>query len=85
MEDVEQIADKAGCSLLLVTSQMNKEKEQKNKRDCYIWRRRFIENVASEDVALEVDHDRGWLDTRYSRLNVVFRKAIKQWWNSHAA
>ena len=65
--------------------QKRKEKEQKNKRDCYIWRRRFIENVASEDVALEVDHDHGWLDTRYSRLNVVFRKAIKQWWNSHAA
>ena len=61
------------------------EKEKTNKRDCYIWRRRFIENVASEDVALEVDHDRGWLDTRYSRLNVVFRKAIKQWWKSHAA
>ena len=65
--------------------QKRKEKEQKNKRDCYIWRRRFIQNVASEDVAMEVDHDRGWLDTRYSRLNVVFRKAIKQWWNSHAA
>lgn len=28
VEDVEQVADKAGCSLLLVTSQMNKEKEK---------------------------------------------------------
>lgn len=63
----------------------NKKKAENNKRDCYIWRRRFIENVASEDVAMEVDHNRAWLDTRYSRLNVVFRKAIKQWWYSHAA
>ena len=60
------------------------EKEQTNKRDCYIWRRRFIQNVASEDVAMEVDRDRGWLDTRYSRLNNKFEKAIKQWWKSHA-
>ncbi len=60
------------------------EKEKTNKRDCYIWRRRFIQNVASEDVAMEVDRDHAWLDTRYSRLNVVFRKAIKQWWKSHA-
>ena len=65
--------------------QKRKEKEQKNKRDCYIWRRRFIQNVASEDVAMEVDRDRGWLDTRYSRLNAKFNKAIKQWWNSHAS
>ena len=60
------------------------EKEQTNKRDCYIWRRRFIQNVASEDVAMEVDRDRGWLDTRYSRLNAKFKKAIKEWWKSHA-
>ena len=62
-----------------------KEKEETNKRDCYIWRRRFIQNVASEDVAMEVGRNRKWLDTRYSRLNVVFRKAIKQWWKSQVS
>lgn len=65
--------------------QKRKEKEEKNKRDRYIWCRRFIENVASKDVAKEVGHDSGWLDTRYSRLNAVFREAIKQWWKSHAS
>ena len=64
--------------------QKRKKKEQTNKRDCYIWRRRFIENVAPEDVAMEVGHNRKWLDTRFSRLNAKFNKAIKQWWKSHA-
>jgi len=52
-------------------------------RDRYIWRRRFIEGVAPEDVAMEVDRDRAWLDTRYSRLNAKFKKAVKEWWKTH--
>ena len=60
------------------------EKEKTNKRDCYIWRRRFIQNVYAEDVAMEVGHDHKWLDTRYSRLNAVFKKAIRKWWEAHA-
>lgn len=52
--------------------------------DRYIWCRRFIENVAPEDVAMEVDRDRAWLDTRYSRLNAKFKKAVKEWWKAHS-
>lgn len=53
-------------------------------RDRYIWCRRFIINADPEDLADEVGHDRAWLDTRYSRLNAKFKKAIKEWWKSHA-
>lgn len=53
--------------------------------DRYIWRQRFVENVASVKVAKKVRRSRKWLDTRYSRLNKKFNKAIKKWWNSHAA
>ena len=53
--------------------------------DRYIWRQRFVENAAPVEVAKEVGRSRGWLDTRYSRLNKKFEKAIKKWWNSHAA
>ncbi len=54
-------------------------------QDRYIWQRRFIVDADPEDLALELDHDRGWLDTRYSRLNAKFNKAIKLWWKSHAS
>lgn len=53
-------------------------------RDRYIWCRRFIEDVAPVDVAMEVDRDRAWLDTRYSRLNAKFKKAVKEWWKLHS-
>lgn len=53
--------------------------------DRYIWRQRFVENTAPVQVAKEVGRSRGWLDTRYSRLNKKFDKAIKKWWLSHAA
>ena len=61
------------------------EKEKKNKRDRYIWCERFIKNTSPVEVAHKVEHDRGWLDTRYSRLNEKFEKAIKKWWYLHAA
>jgi hypothetical protein len=53
--------------------------------DRYIWQRRFIVNADPEGLAHEVAHDRGWLDTRYSRLNAKFKEAIKQWWKTHAS
>lgn len=62
----------------------NREKEKNNKRDRLIWCERFIKNTPPVEVADEVKHDRGWLDTRYSRLKEKFEKAIKQWWVSHA-
>ena len=53
-------------------------------RDHYIWCRRFIEDVSPVDVAMEVERDRAWLDTRYSRLNAKFKKAVKEWWKVHS-
>lgn len=53
-------------------------------RDRYIWCRRFIEDVSPVDVAMEVERDRAWLDTRYSRLNAKFKKAVKEWWKVHS-
>ncbi len=54
-------------------------------QDRYIWRRRFVVNADPDDLASEEGHSRGWLDTRYSRLNHKFRIAIRLWWKSHAA
>lgn len=51
--------------------------------DRFIWRQRFIENAPPMDLAKELGRSRGWLDTRYSRLNKFFNNAIKKWWNSH--
>ena len=53
--------------------------------DRYIWRQRFVENTTPVQVAKEVGRSRGWLDTRYSRLNKKFDEAIKKWWYSHAS
>lgn len=63
----------------------NKEKAENNKRDRLIWCERFIKNTPSVKVADMVNRDRGWLDTRYSRLKEKFEIAIRQWWRSLAA
>ena len=60
------------------------EKLNWSDQDRYIWQRRFIVNADPEGLALELDRDRSWLDTRYSRLNAKFNKAIKLWWKTHA-
>ena len=54
-----------------------------SEEDRFIWHQRFMENAAPVDVAKKVGRSRGWLDTRYSRLNKKFEKAIKKWWHSH--
>lgn len=56
-----------------------------SEQDRYIWRRRFIINADPVGLAQEIGRSRGWLDTRYSRLNKKFEKAIRKWWSSHAA
>lgn len=50
--------------------------------DRYIWQQRFLENAAPVELAHKVGRSRAWLDTRYSRLNKKFEKAIKEWWKS---
>lgn len=56
-----------------------------SEQDRYIWQRRFIINADPVGLAFEVGRDRGWLDTRYSRLNKKFEKAIQKWWKSHVS
>lgn len=51
--------------------------------DRLIWTLRFIENTAPVEVAKRVGKERSWLDTRYSRLNKRFEKAVKEWWNKN--
>lgn len=75
----EEVGEKAVDFLYDFSAKMNW-----SDRDRYIWCRRFIVNADAEGLADEVNHDRGWLDTRYSRLNAKFKKAIKEWWNTHA-
>lgn len=48
--------------------------------DRLVWPLRFIENTAPVEVAERVGRKRSWVDTRYSRLNAHFKKAIKNWW-----
>ena len=76
----EEVRQKTKTFFYEFSDRMNWSEE-----DRYIWRQRFIEDVAPVEVAKKVGRPRGWLDTRYSRLNKKFDKAIKKWWYSHAA
>lgn len=49
-----------------------------------VWTLRFIEDTAPTEVAERVGRKRSWVDTKYSRLNVRFNKAIKEWWIKNA-
>lgn len=49
-----------------------------------VWTLRFIEGTAPIDVAERVGRKRSWVDTKYSRLNVRFNKAVKEWWAENA-
>lgn len=53
--------------------------------DRLVWTLRFIENTAPVEVAERVGRKRSWVDTRYSRLNAHFKKAIKNWWGNYSA
>ena len=45
-----------------------------------VWTLRFIEDTAPIEVAERIGRKRSWVDTKYSRLNARFNKAIKEWW-----
>lgn len=49
-----------------------------------VWTLRFIEDTAPIEVAEHIGRKRSWVDTKYSRLNVRFNKAIKEWWAENA-
>ena len=45
-----------------------------------VWTLRFIEDTAPIEVAERIGRKRSWVDNKYSRLNVRFNKAVKEWW-----
>lgn len=49
-----------------------------------VWTLRFIEDTAPIEVAERVGRKRSWVDTKYSRLNARFNKAVKEWWAKNA-
>ena len=49
-----------------------------------VWTLRFIEDTAPIEVAERIGRKRSWVDTKYSRLNARFNKAVKDWWSKNA-
>lgn len=49
-----------------------------------VWTLRFIEDTAPIEVAERIGRKRSWVDTKYSRLNARFNKAVKDWWSKKA-
>lgn len=49
-----------------------------------VWTLRFIEDTAPIEVAERIGRKRSWVDTKYSRLNARFNKAVKEWWSKNA-
>ena len=60
------------------------EKLKWTEEERIVWTLRFIEDTAPAEVAERVRRKRSWVDTKYSRLNVHFNKAIKEWWIKNA-
>lgn len=60
------------------------EKLKWTEEERIVWTLRFIEDTAPAEVAVRVGRKRSWVDTKYSRLNVRFNKAIKEWWIKNA-
>lgn len=60
------------------------EKLKWTEEERIVWTLRFIEDTAPAEVAERVRRKRSWVDTKYSRLNVRFNKAIKEWWIKNA-
>lgn len=60
------------------------EKLKWTEEERIVWTLRFIEDTARAEVAERVGRKRSWVDTKYSRLNVRFNKAIKEWWIKNA-
>lgn len=60
------------------------EKLKWTEEERIVWTLRFIEDTAPVKVAERVGRKRSWVDTKYSRLNVRFNKAIKEWWIKNA-
>lgn len=52
--------------------------------DRLIWTQRFIKDTPPRELSQLLGRDRGWVDSRYSRLNKSFRNAVRLWWRQNA-
>lgn len=51
--------------------------------DLYVWQSRYIKNMKPDEVAENLPtRSRPWVDTRFSRLNRLFKEAVREWWNN---
>ncbi len=48
-----------------------------------LWQLRYIEDGKPVEVAQQLNKDRHWLDTRYSRLRKRFNEALQLWWKKN--
>lgn len=59
------------------------DKMEWSEEEKYIWQSRYIKNIMPLVVAESLhNRSRAWVDTKYSRLNRDFKKAIREWWNN---
>ena len=54
-----------------------------NKRDCFLFMQRR-EGKSAKSVAAQLECRSDWVDTRFSRLNRVFKHEFKMWWGKNA-
>ena len=51
--------------------------------DKYVFQSRYIKNMKPDEVAENLPkRSRPWVDTRFSRLNRLFKEAVREWWNN---
>lgn len=48
-----------------------------------VWRERFFNDTPSKELAERFHVRNTWIDNTYSRLNKLFRIAVKTWWNNN--
>lgn len=49
-----------------------------------IWQLRFIENIPPMELAERYGKTRIWMDQKYSKINMKFRKAVREWWKENS-
>lgn len=77
--DNEELHEKVKDFLYSFPKMLNWTEEER-----LVWTLRFIENTAPVEVAERIGRRRSWVDTKYSRLNARFNKAVREWWFRNA-
>lgn len=77
--DYEELHEKVLEFLYSFPQKLNWTEEER-----IVWTLRFIEDTSPVEVAELVGRKRSWVDTKYSRLNARFNKAVREWWFRNA-